>query len=146
MGLTHPPFVIITENMKKIYATKYSRIIITLERGGVQAEIEFKNGRMNDNVNGKFITSDPFLQYLIEHDSRYGSLFWIDKTIPEANEEKPADKRKAKENVETVVDTVTDLVGAIDWFAERGKALTTEKQVCAAMKSMNVKFPNWKTK
>lgn len=132
--------------MKKIYATKYSRIIITLERGGVRAEIEFKNGKMNDNVNGKFITSDPFLQYLIEHDSRYGSLFWLDKQIQEGDSQKSVQDKPQKPEKETVVDTVTDLVGAIDWFAERGKALTTEKQVLAAMKSMNVRFPNWKTK
>ncbi len=135
--------------MKKIYTTKYSKLVITLERGGLTAEIEFKNGRMNENVPGRFITSDPTLQYLIEKDSRFGHLFRLEKAIPtneelRASQEKEAkkDENKKKKDV-TVVESVTDINEAIDYFSELGKVLTTEKQVRATMKSMNIQFPNW---
>ena len=130
--------------MKKIYTTKYSKLIITLERGGV------KNGRMNENVPARFITSDPFLQYMIEKDARYGSLFRLEKSIP-TNEEireaqnSEAKKKEEKKNVSvTVIESVTDISEAIDYFSTLGKVLTTEKQVKAAMRTMNIEIPNWK--
>lgn len=138
--------------MKKIYTTKYSKLILTLERGGVKAEVEFKNGRMNENVPGRFITSDPFLQYMIEKDPRYGSLFRLEQSIPTTEELKAkqaaeAEKTKPKpETPATVVDTVRDCADAIDYFASIGKFLNTEKQVKATMKSMNIQFPNWDQK
>ena len=133
--------------MKKIYTTKYSKLVITLERGGVKADVEFKNGRMNENVPARFITSDKFLQYMIEKDPRFGSLFRLEKVISEpsdeiAEEAKPEAKKKAAEA--TVVNSVTDLADAIDYFSSIGKVLTTERQVKATMKSMNIEFPNWK--
>lgn len=136
--------------MKKIYTTKYSKLVITLERGGLKAEIEFKNGRMNENVPGRFITSDPTLQYLIEKDARFGHLFRLEKAIqtPEemkASQEKAAKKEETKQKKDvTIVESVTDINDAIDYFSELGKVLTTEKQVKATMKSMNIEFPNWK--
>lgn len=134
--------------MKKIYTTKYSRLVLTLERGGVKAEVEFKNGRMNDNVPGRFITSDPFLQYMIEKDARFGSLFRLEKSIPTNEEIRSRQQAKeAREAVQskpaTIVESVKDLADAIDWFSTHGKVLTTDRQVRAAMKSMNVQFPNW---
>lgn len=131
--------------MKKIYITQYSKLIITLERGGLKAEVEFKNGRMNENVPGKFITSDPFLQYMIEKDPRYGSLFRLEKAVetPEGMKAKQEAEAKKIQKPETVVEEVTDIVSAIDYFASIGKVLTTERQVKATMKSMNIKFPNW---
>lgn len=134
--------------MKKIYTTKYSRLVLTLERGGVKAEVEFKNGRMNDNVPGRFITSDPFLQYMIEKDARFGSLFRLEKSIPTNEEIRSRQQaQEASEAVQskpaTIVKSVKDLADAIDWFSTQGKVLTTDRQVRAAMKSMNVQFPNW---
>lgn len=136
--------------MKKIYTTKYSKLIITLERGGVKAEVEFKNGRMNENVPGRFITSDPFLQYMIEKDPRYGSLFRLEKSIPtteeiKAQKEAEAKKEEAAKKAKpiTVIESVRDCADAIDYFASIGKSLNTEKQVKATMKAMNIQFPNW---
>lgn len=139
--------------MKKVYTTKYSKLIITLERGGLKAEVEFKNGRMNENVPGRFITSDPFLQYMIENDPRYGSLFRLEKAIETPEELKARQELQSKkaertknQEPEIVVEHVTDIVSAIDYFASIGKVLTTEKQVKATMSAMNIKFPNWKQK
>lgn len=134
--------------MKKIYTTKYSKLKFTLERGGLKAEIEFKNGRMADNVPARFITSDKFLQYALEKDPRFGRMYRLERSIPEPGDEKKeevkeAPKEKKAKDV-TVVETVNDLADAIDYFSTVGKVLTTEKQVKAAMKSMNVEFPNWK--
>lgn len=134
--------------MKKIYTTKYSRLVLTLERGGVKAEVEFKNGRMNDNVPGRFITSDPFLQYMIEKDARFGSLFRLEKSIPTneeiRNQKQEEEARKAVQSKPaTIIESVKDLADAIDWFSTQGKVLTTERQVRASMKAMNVQFPNW---
>ena len=134
--------------MKKIYTTKYSKLKFTLERGGLKAEIEFKNGRMADNVPARFITSDKFLQYALEKDPRFGRMYRLERSIPEPGDEKKeevkeAPKEKKAKDV-TVAETVNDLADAIDYFSTVGKVLTTEKQVKAAMKSMNVEFPNWK--
>ena len=134
--------------MKKIYTTKYSKLKFTLELGGLKAEIEFKNGRMADNVPARFITSDKFLQYALEKDPRFGRMYRLERSIPEPGDEKKeevkeAPKEKKAKDV-TVVETVNDLADAIDYFSTVGKVLTTEKQVKAAMKSMNVEFPNWK--
>lgn len=160
--------------MKKIYITRYSKLSITLEMGGVSANIEFKNGRMNDNVPARFITSDPFLQYLVEHDNRFGNLFRLEKSIPEPGDEKKAEeKREAKktgflkgqkpqedvpteepvptgepegqaETGATVASEVRDLSDAIDYLSGLGKVCTTARQVKIAMKQLNVEFPNWK--
>lgn len=136
--------------MKKIYTTKYSKLKFTLERGGLKAEIEFKNGRMADNVPARFITSDKFLQYALEKDPRFGTMYRLERTIAEPSDEKkeaaPAETKPAEKKAKdvTVVETVTDLADAIDHFSTLGKVLTTEKQVRAAMKSMNIEFPNWK--
>lgn len=135
--------------MKKIYTTKYSKLKITLERGGVKADIEFRNGRMGDNVPARFITSDKFLQYMIEHDPRFGNLFRLERSVKEPGDdvaEAPVQSggNAAKAKHMTVVDTVMDLADAIDYFSNAGKVLTTEKQVRAAMKTMNIEFPNWK--
>lgn len=136
--------------MKKIYTTKYSKLIITLERGGLKAEVEFKGGRINENVPGRFITSDPLLQYMIEKDPRYGSLFRLEKEIPTNDEvkakikaETKSNKDKSENNPAVSVESVRDVVSAIDYFASIGKVLTTEKQVKATMKAMNIEFPNW---
>lgn len=134
--------------MKKIYTTKYSKLKFTLERGGLKAEIEFKNGRMADNVPARFITSDKFLQYALEKDPRFGRMYRLERSIPEPGDEKKEEvkespKEKKAKDV-TVVETVNDLADAIDYFSTVGKVLTTEKQVKAAMKSMNIEFPNWK--
>ena len=132
--------------MKKIYTTKYSKLVITLERGGVKADVEFKNGRMNENVPARFITSDKFLQYMIEKDPRFGSLFRLEKVVAEPGDNAEAEKaaEAKKQPAATVVNSVTDLTEAIDYFPSIGKVLTTEKQVKATMKSMNIAFPNWK--
>lgn len=137
--------------MKKIYVTRYSNLVLELERGGLKAQVEFKRGRMNDNVPGRFITSDPLLQYMIEHDSRYGSLFRLEKSIPtteelkakQAEEAKNSETKSKQSKPATVVESVRDCVDAIDYFASIGKTLSTEKQVKATMKAMNIQFPNW---
>lgn len=138
--------------MRKTYTTHYSKLILTLERGGIKATVEFKGGRINENVPGRFITSDPLLQYLIEKDARYGSLFRLEKAVPtaeeirarkEEEEAKEAQARSKASKPVTVVESVRDCVDAIDYFASIGKELTTEKQVKATMKAMNVQFPNW---
>lgn len=139
--------------MKKIYTSKYSKLKFTIECGGIKADIEFKNGRMADNVPARFITSDKFLQYLLEKDKRFGSMYRLEKSIPEPSDEIVAETEKVnrtkrtKEETDkeaTVVESVTDLVEAIDYFSTIGKALTTEKQVRATMKTMNIEFPNWR--
>lgn len=136
--------------MKKIYTTKYSKLKFTLERGGLKAEIEFKNGRMADNVPARFITSDKFLQYALEKDPRFGTMYRLERSIPEPTDERKEEIPDEKKHVEkkpkevTIVETVTDLADAIDYFSTLGKVLTTERQVRSTMKAMNVEFPNWK--
>ena len=118
--------------MKKIYTTKYSKLVITLERGGLTAEIEFKNGRMNENVPGRFITSDPTLQYLIERDARFGHLFRLEKAIPtpeemKASQEKAAKKEETNQKKDvTIVASVTDIKRIVDAVQIMKNVTTTD--------------------
>lgn len=90
--------------MKKIYTTRYSKLSLELECNGISAVVEFKNGRMTENIPARFITSDPFLQYLIEHDKRYGSLFRLEKTITEESDVKGSvDSKKKKERIKCLM-------------------------------------------
>lgn len=135
--------------MKKIYTTRYSKLSLELECNGISAVVEFKNGRMTENIPARFITSDPFLQYLIEHDKRYGSLFRLEKTITEKSDVKGSvdnKKIKGKDKVPDakIVDSVRDLTDAIDYFSGMGKMCTNSKQVKALMQDYNISFPNWK--
>lgn len=127
---------------KKIYTTQYSKLSITLEHNGITAKVEFSNGRMGEGIKAKFITSDPFLQYLIEHDSRYGSLFRLERTIEDVNDDKK--KEEKKKDTKKAVDSVHDLSDAIDYLSTLGKTVRTRKQVMAVAEELGITFPNLK--
>ena len=137
--------------MKKIYSTHYSNLSFDIERGGVKVHVVFKNGCVYNGTRAKLITSDPLKQYFLENDPRFNSLYRLDKVIKEPSDlekEKAAETnpkgKSGKEKSATIVESVIDLTGAIDYFASNEIICTDLKQVKAAMKKINVEFPNWK--
>jgi hypothetical protein len=127
---------------RKVYVTNYSKLSITLSHAGVSANVTFNNGRMGDGIKAKFITSDPFLQYLIEHDSRYGHLFTLLRTYED--DAPKAKKQEAEKKSLKAVESVRDLADAIDYLAEQGRQVKTRKQALTVASELGITFPNLK--
>lgn len=136
--------------LTKIYkATGYNNIVTNLQFGKMSVRVEFKDGNATSGVPARLTTSDPFVQYVVEHDQNYGVLFSLERAIgcedPEIEEPEPVVKKKAvKKAGGTSIASVKDLSEAIDWFSERGIDCTSRQDVIDAMKSENVEFPNLK--
>lgn len=134
--------------LTKIYkATGYNNIVTYLQYKKMRVHVEFKDGNATSGVPARLTTSDPFVQYVVEHDPNYGVLFTLERAIgcedPEIEEPAPAKKKPVKKSGNSVPG-VKDLSEAIDWFAENGIECTTKQEVIDAMKSENVEFPNLK--
>lgn len=110
--------------------------------------VEFSNGNVLMGVPSRLITSEPFLQYLLENDERFGKVWFLQEVV--GGEEKPAEPAKKttkvanKKTAKTEVMEVTNLTDAIDWFAERKRVCASLEEVTDAMEEMKVVFPNWK--
>lgn len=110
--------------------------------------VEFSNGNVLMGVPSRLVTDEPFLQYLLENDERFGKVWFLQEVV--GSEEKPAEPAKKatkvanKKSAKTEVLEVTNLTDAIDWFAERKRVCTSLEEVTEAMEEMKVVFPNWK--
>jgi hypothetical protein len=114
--------------------------------------VEFTNGNVLMGIPSRLITSEPFLQYPLENDERFGKVWFLKEVV--GSEEKPAEPAKKttgsnrvnKSNgktAKTEVLEVTNLTDAIDWFAERKRVCASLEEVTDAMEEMKVVFPNW---
>lgn len=176
------------KNMKrqtKVYTLKrFGSAALTTEYMGQEIRLEFSYGHGAIGCNrGTLIVNDKFTQDAIEHDSRFGSLITLTKTIEhdeDAEEVEPKDakpdvqvvrakrytqaqldamkegekseeapkaktkskKAKAKEDDTTIVDSVSNLNDAYDYFAEQGMNIESKEQLEEAMASKKVAFPN----
>ena len=140
---------------RKIYETpNRNYVCLEMQLGGIKTNIEFRNGRVANNINAQFITSNRFLQEMIENDKRFGSMIICKQVIDlgdfgEDEEAKPAPapaptpkKTSKKVSGKTVVEEVRDITDAIDWLSKNGKVATTPAQVQKAAAELGVEFPN----
>ena len=144
---------------RKIYETPgRNYVCLEMQLGGIKTSVEFKNGRVANNINAQFITSNRFLQEMIENDKRFGSMIickqeidlgdWdeepaqADTSEPEQKPAAPQKKTSKKVSGKTVVEEVRDITDAIDWLSKNGKVATTPAQVQKAAAELGVEFPN----
>lgn len=141
----------------KIYIKKgCNNYRTSLKTKNYTVNVEFCDGNVLMGVPSQLVTDDPFLQFLLERDERFGKVWQLFKTIggeadvaegaavaDKAGKAKSAKSKKTASDV-TVIGEVTNLTDAIDWMAERGRMCTNAEDVKDAMDEMKVSFPNWK--
>ena len=141
----------------KIYIKKgCNNYRTSLKTKNYTVNVEFCDGNVLMGVPSQLVTDDPFLQFLLERDERFGKVWQLFKTIDgeadvaegatvadKAGKAKSAKSKKTASDV-TVIGEVTNLTDAIDWMAERGRMCANAEDVKDAMDEMKVSFPNWK--
>lgn len=141
----------------KIYIKKgCNNYRTSLKTKNYTVNVEFCDGNVLMGVPSQLVTDDPFLQFLLERDERFGKVWQLYKTIggeadvaegdavaDKAGKTKQAKVKKTASDV-TVIGEVTNLTDAIDWMAERGRVCANAEDVKDAMDEMKVSFPNWK--
>lgn len=144
----------------KIYIKKgCNNYRTSLKTKNYTVNVEFCDGNVLMGVPSQLVTDDPFLQFLLERDERFGKVWQLFKTIGgesdvaedaavadkagKAGKAKSAKSKNTDSDV-TVIGEVTNLTDAIDWMAERGRMCANAEDVKDAMGEMKVSFPNWK--
>lgn len=132
---------------------------------GVKVNLSFRGGNSSSGINGKMITSDPFVQDAIEAMSAFGKKIICThaytparQAVPVVEEKKKprlmtakgaADRvSKAKKSVAeringtTVVEEVKNINDAVSYFEERGVLVESKEQLKELMAKHDVEFPN----
>lgn len=124
-------------NIIKVYEVqRYDGLQIRLNWCGVNVEVEFKGGDTRHRA--KFITPNLFIQDALEHDNRFGTLYFLTKSYKDTPKEKEKEASKPRKRV-TKVKTVND---AMRWLTEAGYAPTPDDKLQDLMDKANVDFPN----
>ena len=132
---------------------------------GVKVNLSFRGGNSASGINGKMITSDPFVQDAIEAMPAFGKKIICThaytparQAVPVLEEKKPrlvaakgvADRvskvgKVASGIVDSVViEEVKNINDAASYFMEKGEAVESKEQLEELMQKYNVVFPNMK--
>lgn len=134
---------------------------------GVKVNLSFRGGNTLSGINGKMITSDPFVQDAIETMPAFGKKIICThaytparQAVPVLEEKKKprlvaakgaADrlskvKKVASEMVDevAVVEEVKNINDAASYFMEKGVTVESKEQLEGLMQKHNVVFPNMK--
>lgn len=133
---------------------------------GVKVNLSFRGGNSASGINGKMITSDPFVQDAIEAMPAFGKKIICThaytparQAVPVLEEKKKprlvaakgaADrlskvKKVATERVDSVViEEVKNINDAASYFMEKGVTVESKEQLEELMQKYNVVFPNMK--
>lgn len=126
--------------MVKVYEmARFDAITIRINYLGQTILANFKGGDQRRNK-ARLVTSDIFIQDAIEHDSRFGKLFYLVKkydNTPSGAAKLAADKGKVRKV--TKVKTVNE---ALLYFTSLGASVTGECDLNSLMEQYNVEFPN----
>lgn len=126
----------------------------------VDVKLDFMHN-MSDDGKAQIVVRDKFVQDAIEHDNRFNKEFELvsqfgaeDDNITknlktEVKDEAKAEIKKKKvskqdESKSIVVDDVTSLNDAYDYFAAKGVMLDTLEDLKTKMDECKVEFPNLK--
>ena len=133
---------------------------------GVKVNLSFRGGNSASGINGKMITSDPFVQDAIEAMPAFGKKIICThaytparQAVPVLEEKKKprlvaakgaADRLSKVEKVATeradcvVIEEVKNINDAASYFMEKGVTVESKEQLDELMQKYNVVFPNMK--
>ena len=132
---------------------------------GVKVNLSFRGGNSASGINGKMITSDPFVQDAIEAMPAFGKKIICTyaytparQSVPVVEESKRprlvaakgASDRVSKTKkvaVDRVIDTIVvedvkNLNDAVAYFEGKGVLVGSKEQLSELMEKYNVEFPN----
>ena len=133
---------------------------------GVKVNLSFRGGNSASGINGKMITSDPFVQDAIEAMPAFGKKIICThaytparQAVPVLEEKKKprlvaargaADRLSKVKKVATeradcvVIEEVNNINDAVSYFMEKGVTVESKEQLEELMQKYNVVFPNMK--
>lgn len=133
---------------------------------GVKVNLSFRGGNSASGINGKMITSDPFVQDAIEAMPAFGKKIICThaytparQAVPVLEEKKKprlvaakgaADRLSKVKKVATeradyvVIEEVKNINDAVSYFMEKGVTVESKEQLEELMQKYNVVFPNMK--
>lgn len=136
---------------------------------GVKINLTFRGGNTASRINGKLITSDPFVQDAIEAMPSFGRKVFCSHAYNPSRQAEPTaatskkprlvsdkgiadrvSKAKTAKRQDTtaegaiIVDDVKNINDAISYFSEMGVTLESKEQLDGLIAKHNVVFPNMK--
>ena len=133
---------------------------------GVKVNLSFRGGNSASGINGKMITSDPFVQDAIEAMPAFGKKIICTHAYTPARQAEPvleekkkprlvaakgaADRLSKVKKVATeradcvVIEEVKNINDAASYFMEKGVTVESKEQLEELMQKYNVIFPNMK--
>ena len=153
--------------MKKVYEIKnMDSCSMSTTYKGVKVNLSFRGGNSASGINGKMITSDPFVQDAIEAMPAFGKKIICThaytparQAVPVLEEKKKprlvaargaADRLSKVKKVATeradcvVIEEVNNINDAVSYFMEKGVTVESKEQLEELMQKYNVVFPNMK--
>lgn len=153
--------------MKKVYEIKnMDSCSMSTTYRGVKVNLSFRGGNSASGINGKMITSDPFVQDAIEAMPAFGKKIICThaytparQAVPVLEEKKKprlvaargaADRLSKVKKVATeradcvVIEEVNNINDAVSYFMEKGVTVESKEQLEELMQKYNVVFPNMK--
>ena len=130
---------------------------------GVKVNLTFSGGNSANHINGKMVTSDPFVQDAIEAMPMFGKKIFCShlyqpkkveqaeepkrnkpRVTPSANaaEARVAKAKSSKVTEEVVIEEVKNVNDAADYFTKKGIAVESVDQLKTLIAKHNVVFPN----
>lgn len=153
--------------MKKVYEIKnMDSCSMSTTYRGVKVNLSFRGGNSASGINGKMITSDPFVQDAIEAMPAFGKKIICTHAYTPARQAVPVLEEKKKPRLVAakgaadrlskvkkvaperadcvVVEEVKNINDAASYFMEKGEAVESKEQLEGLMQKYNVVFPNMK--
>lgn len=153
--------------MKKVYEIKNMDLCsMSTTYRGVKVNLSFRGGNSGSGINGKMITSDPFVQDAIEAMPAFGKKIICTHAYTPARQAVPVVEEKKKPRIvaakgvadrvskvrkvasdivdSVVIEEVKNINDAASYFMEKGEAVESKEQLEELMQKYNVVFPNMK--
>lgn len=133
---------------------------------GVKVNLSFRGGNSGSGINGKMITSDPFVQDAIEAMPAFGKKIICTHAYTPARQAVPVVEEKKKPRIvaakgvadrvskvrkvasdivdSVVIEEVKNINDAASYFMDKGVTVESKEQLEELMQKYNVVFPNMK--
>lgn len=153
--------------MKKVYEIKnMDSCSMSTTYKGVKVNLSFRGGNSASGINGKMITSDPFVQDAIEAMPAFGKKIICTHAYTPARQAVPVLEEKKKPRLVAakgaadrlskvkkvaaeredyvVIEEVKNINDAASYFMDKGVTVESKEQLEELMQKYNVVFPNMK--